>query len=460
MRDRDYRNSGIQRYFSLNIGTIIFSAVFIYLVVSLIMYLTANHVSSYQVTSGPLAKNNTYTGLIIRSEQVISADSGGYITYYARDNSRVKRYGAVYSVSPSSQDIEGAEVSEETLANIRRHVRDFAASSQAKDFHNVYSFKYTLEGDVLDNTLADSPDLITNTGAPSVTFGNQTISTCPVDGMVSYCVDGYENFTTEDISEDALDRNSYHATDLKINGQIKAGQQVYKVVNSENWSVIIPLTSRQIVQMTDRKTMRVKFLRDDITQTAYFSILTMGNGAYYGKLDFTSGVIRYLDTRFLDIELVTNAATGLKVPVSSVVSKKFYTIPVGYGTKGGDSNSVGFLKYTRADDGSESSVFIAPTIYNKENDRYYIDTLDFDEGDIIMKEGTSSDRYIIGNTDTLEGVYCTNKGYAVFRRINIIDKNEQYCLVESGTSYGISQFDYIVSDSRKVKESEVTARRR
>lgn len=458
MKDRENRNSDVQRYFTLNIGTIIFIAVFIYLVVSLIMYLTSNHVQSYQVMSGPLAKNNTYTGLVIRSEQVISADSGGYITYYARENSRVKRYGAVYSVSPSEQDREGTEVSEATLSSIRKHVRDYAATFSPKDFHNVYSFKYSLEGDVLDNTLADSPDLVTNTGASSITFGNQTISTCPLDGMVSYCIDGYENFTVEDITADSLDRNSYHATDLKVSGQIKAGQQIYKLVNSENWSLIIPLTSRQIVQMTDKKTMRVKFLADDITQTAAFSILTMNNGSYYGKLDFTKGVIRYLDSRFLDIELVTNAATGLKVPVTSVVSKKFYTIPEEYGTQGGDSNSVGFLKYTRADDGSESSVFITPTIYNKQDGKYYIDTMDFDEGDIIMKEGTSSDRYVINSTDTLEGVYCTNKGYAMFRRVNIIDKNEQYCLVENGTSYGISQFDYIVMDSSKVRELEVTAR--
>jgi hypothetical protein len=458
LKDRDNTNSGIQRYFTLNIGTIIFSAVFIYLVVSLVLYLTSNHVQSYQVTSGPLAKNNTYTGLVLRSEQVVSADSGGYITYYARDNSRVKRYGAVYSVSPSSLDKEGAEISEETLSGIRKHVRDFATGYSPRDYRNVYSLKYTLEGDILDNTLADSPDLVTNTGAPSITFGNQTISTCPVDGMVSYCIDGYENFTLEDITPDTLDRNSYHATDLKISGQIKAGQQVYKVINSENWSLIIPLTSRQIVQMTDKKTMRVKFLSDDVTQNATFSILTSTDGSYYGKLDFTSGVIRYLDSRFLDIELVTNAATGLKVPVTSVVSKKFYTIPVEYGTQGGDSNSVGFLRYKRAEDGSDSTEFIAPTIYNVQDGKYYIDTIDFDEGDIIMKEGTSSDRYIINNTDTLEGVYCTNKGYAVFRRVNIIDKNEQYCLVESGTPYGIAQFDYIVTDSTKVRESQVTAR--
>ena len=55
----------------------------------------------------------------------------------------------------------------------------------------------------------------------------------------------------------------------------------------------------------------------------------------------------------------------------------------------------------------------------------------------------------------LEGVYCINKGYAVFRKVVIIDQNEEYCIVESGTTYGIAQFDNIVSDSSTVKEEEI-----
>ena len=68
------------------------------------------------------------------------------------------------------------------------------------------------------------------------------------------------------------------------------------------------------------------------------------------------------------------------------------------------------------------------------------------------------DRYIIKDTDTLEGVYSMNKGYALFRKISIIDKNEEYCIVEKGTSFGLSQFDYIVLNSSKVKESDITAK--
>ena len=66
---------------------------FIYMVISIIMYLTAAHITPYQVTSGPLSKNQTYTALILRSEQLVQANTGGYATYYVRENSKVKSQG-------------------------------------------------------------------------------------------------------------------------------------------------------------------------------------------------------------------------------------------------------------------------------------------------------------------------------------------------------------------------------
>ena len=67
----------------------------------------------------------------------------------------------------------------------------------------------------------------------------------------------------------------------------------------------------------------------------------------------------------------------------------------------------------------------------------------------------TNEKYTINETGTLEGVYCVNKGYAEFRKITIIDQNEEYCLVESNTNYGIAQFDYIVKNGSTVEESDV-----
>ena len=74
---------------------------------------------------------------------------------------------------------------------------------------------------------------------------------------------------------------------------------------------------------------------------------------------------------------------------------------------------------------------------------YYVDKSAFKEGDAIVNQETG-ERYIIGETDTLEGVYCINKGYAVFRRIEVLDQNEEYAIVSRNTDYGLSyRYDHI-----------------
>ena len=45
---------------------IIFGVIFVYLVVTVLMYATAKHVSSYEVREGSILKDTSYTGLVLR----------------------------------------------------------------------------------------------------------------------------------------------------------------------------------------------------------------------------------------------------------------------------------------------------------------------------------------------------------------------------------------------------------
>ena len=76
------------------------------------------------------------------------------------------------------------------------------------------------------------------------------------------------------------------------------------------------------------------------------------------------------------------------------------------------------------------------------------------DGDVILKPDSQS-VYEIKEKKALEGVYCINKGYAVFRKIVMIEQNDEYCIVETGTTYGLSQFDYIVRNGNTVKEDDI-----
>ena len=61
----------------------------------------------------------------------------------------------------------------------------------------------------------------------------------------------------------------------------------------------------------------------------------------------------------------------------------------------------------------------------------------------------------IGETAKLQGVYNINKGYAVFKQISILYQNEEYSIVETGTSYGLSLYDHIALDGSKVNENDL-----
>ena len=118
--------------------------------------------------------------------------------------------------------------------------------------------------------------------------------------------------------------------------------------------------------------------------------------------------------------------------------------------------------------GKNASVFKDVSIYAKIEDpvtdqtkessettyTYYVDKGAFKEGDAIVNQETG-ERYIIGETDTLEGVYCINKGYAVFRRIEVLDQNEEYAIVSRNTTYGLYRYDHIVKNADKVKEEDI-----
>ena len=167
-------------------------------------------------------------------------------------------------------------------------------------------------------------------------------------------------------------------------------------------------------------------------------------------------MIRYANDRFVDIELIISEDSGLKIPNSAITSKEFFTIPKEYFTLGGDSSDPGLLIQRQDDKKKDTSVeLVTPTIYYETDAYYYIDNESVTAGDHILKSDSTSTYTIGQDVDSLIGVYNINKGYAVFKQINIISQNETYAIVETKTAYGIALYDHIALDGSKVKEDQL-----
>lgn len=448
----------LKRILTLNIGTILFGILFLYIIISIVLYFTTVHVTSYQVVAGPLAKNETYTGLMLCEEQIVTADAGGYLDYYAREGGKVSATAIVYGLGEQQSQQEATHpLSEEDLSLIRAQMSAFSYSFAPNDFGSTYNFKYELGGSILQYSMASQEEYQAAQAdgtTPSVTMGGQTLIRARENGIVLYSRDGYEETTVDNFTEDSLDQDRYHRESLKKKESIQAGDPVYKLIIGESWNLIIPLSDKQASGLADKTYIKVRFLKDNVTQNGDFTIIER-DGKKYGNIEFGSGLIRYAGERFVGIELVTNAQSGLKIPLTSVVNKDFYTIPIEYKTVDGDNGEAGFLVEKGKKKGeSASKEFISTTLYAENDDLCYVDTAAFPEGSILSKPD-SNDRYVVEDTAALEGVYCINKGYAVFRFINILDQNEEFCIVEKGTAYGIAQYDHIILDASQVKEEDI-----
>ena len=476
----------IRKIFGRNIATVIFSVLFLYMLLSAVFYMSSGHIESYQVTSGPLSMNETYTGLAIREESIVRCDTGGYVVYYAREGDKINANGAVYGLSATKNPEVTTRLTQEELSKVRDSLLSFSRTFDPGRFSSTYSFKYQLEGSILQYSgvtgkpfkekESEEEEEGTEGGEDtqqtknSVTIGNQTICKAAVDGIIRYSKDGYEGVTLDNVSADDFDQNGYRETDLKHDGPVKAGEEIYTIVTDERWSLLIPLSEKQAVKLQDRATIRVKFLKDDMTQSGDFSIIKI-DGAKYGKLDFNKGLVRYATDRFLDIELVTNTVTGLKIPLTSIVTKDFYTIPSTFANEDPETGEETFLVQIKDENGQSATKVVSPIVYatvtnpkktltargedpEKPTYTYYVDKNVFSEGDALIMEG-SKQKYIVGETAPLEGVYCINQGYAVFRRIDILDQNEEYAIVSRYTNYGLVRYDHIVKDASRVKEEDI-----
>ena len=72
---------------NINLGLVIFSVLFIYIVVIVVSYFRSEHITPYEVSQGSLAVNNMYEGIALREEVVVDSPYSGYVNYYAREKS-------------------------------------------------------------------------------------------------------------------------------------------------------------------------------------------------------------------------------------------------------------------------------------------------------------------------------------------------------------------------------------
>lgn len=444
-----YRKKG-----NLNIGVFIFGIIFIYLIVSLLMYLTSGPVSVYEVRKGSILRDTAYTGFVVRDETIVEAQEEGYVNYFVTEGEKVGARTSVYASSPEKLDFQAADeesqasLTAEEEASLLTDIQAFSDNFQEANFQEVYTVKDNIE-DLLDSRSSQNRkaqlDEMLKTQGDSLKVYNASR-----DGVIIYATDGYEDTTISDVTEEMITLNDHETLTLSNNTKVQAGDPVYKLITSDQWTVVVVLSDEMTEELTETKRIKVRFAKDNQTETADFAIYNT-ESANLGFLTFDTGMVRYARDRYLDIELILEDESGLKIPRSSVVEKEFYTVPEDYLTQGGNSQGNGVLVQTKDNARfQETEVFYRDT----ETGMIYLDPLNFPEDTVLIKPD-SKETWPLNKTAKLKGVYNINKGYAVFKQIQILCESEEYYIVETGSDYGLSNYDHIALNGEDVKENDV-----
>ncbi len=436
-----------------NIGMLIFILILLYLIVTLVTYATSKRISTYEVRKGSIVKDNSYTGLILRQEKVAYAEAEGYISYFRNENSKVNAGSNIYAISSEMLDTEASaeaedlSLGEDVQKNLSLKTQNFNENFDPQKFSSVY----TLKGD-LTEILRDASNQSKMAHLDLLAAQNHSgvhVYQSASDGVLVQTIDGYEGLTEETLKPSDFDRTSYGTVRLEDQAQLHTGDAVYKLVTSEEWCVYIELDENQVKELSDISFIKTRIDKDNEALWAEFSILRQ-DGHYFGKLVFDHSMIRYAKDRFLNIELILEQESGLKIPKSSVIEKEFYVVPVEYMTSNENGTMQGFLIKEEGE-----AVFHTEEIYHiTEDGEVYLNPGDFEQNTTFVKPGTS-ETCQLKEKKSLKGVYSINKGYTVFKQVTILCENEDYYIIDEGVDYSLSNYDHIVLDGSMVEASEV-----
>ena len=431
MADQNRKITKYRRPLNLNIGMLIFATIFIYVVICVIMYFQAQHIVGYSVKEGSLTSNTIYKGIALRSEEIITSTDAGYVNYFAREGERAAYGNLIYTIDETgklSDYIKSNESGENTLSDsdlseLKTEIVSFAGNFDCRDFSSVYNFKYNVEGTVMK--LANY-NILENVDALNGASGTALINYCyaPDSGIVIYSTDGYEDLTLQDITKEHFDQDAYEKTHLVNNELIAKGDPVYKLSTSEDWSIVIPVEADLAAQLEEAEYIKVRFLKNQYTAWGQVTTNTNEAGDTFASLTFTNSMITFCTDRFVDIELLLEDESGLKIPNSAIVEKEFFIVPKEYVTLGGNSGNSGVLLETYDENGNATTEFVETSIYEETETEYYLDDTVLRAGNYLIKPD-STDKYAVSKTGTLIGVYNINKGYADFKQIIILYQNDE-----------------------------------
>ncbi len=459
------KNKKVVKYrkpFDLNIGFVFMAVLLAYLVIEIIISIKDVKPAIYCVESSYIDNNFYVTGIALRNETLVNSSTSGYISYYIRDGERVGKNATVYTVDETGSLYDylvetagdSIKLTDEDYETIQKRIMMFRATYSADEFSGVYGFKDDLQNLMLEVT----NELLIEQATANGTDITNTFRSVPseMSGVVTYYQDGFENYSIDAVTANAFNTSTYEKKSLKSGEIINAGSPVYKVIGSDDWNIVAPLTPEQVQLLAEKEVVTITIDNLNHEVDCNFELLTKSDGTYINII-LNKMMVDFIDDRFLEVCIKINSPTGLKLPNAAVVDVNAYQIPKSYfGAGVNDKNQIYLNKVVLGEDGKITYENIKTVIYASDEEYHYINMNALEPGDVIAlpnsQETISTSQMM---TKSFTGVYTANKGTAAFKVVEIINQKDDFCIVKDNLDKSITLYDYILLDVEDVTEGQV-----
>lgn len=454
---QDHRIVQLNKEIKANAATIVIAAVLLYVVISVITSLGKKSVTIYQVSKGDISNDITLEGLAIRNEVVVNTTNSGYICYYITDGEKVKKDSTVCTIDQTGElsnsvkntDDSQAMLSQSDYTSIRNLLSSYKSTYSDVTFYNAYSFETNA-----NNKIFELMNEIMMQQAGTVKSGVATVN-APDSGLVTYYIDGYENYEISGaIKASDFDKAGYDKKAMKSGDMAEAGSAVVKIIPSEEWNIVAPITDDQLADIEGNTYVTFRINNSNFKITMPYTIIQGADGKYI-NIAIDKYMSNYLSQRFVSVEIVQSDDSGLKIPESAIVEKNVYKIPLSYLSAGSNQTMENRINIQRKDEkGNETIQQMKPRIYKTDEKYAYIDPDGIEDSDVLLD--ISSNETIAASLleyETLTGIYFANQGIAEFRQVSIIKTIDEFVLIDGGDE--LKAYDHIVLNASEVSENQV-----
>lgn len=463
LKGRYKLSSNIVKYkkpFRPNIATMILIIIILYVAVVAWSYISKEHISIYEVNETSIADDSTITGFLLRDEQVILSEESGFVNFYHADHSKIGKNEVIYTLDNNgsvndllNQVKSGTDTTTNDINRMREIIQEYYVNYNPASYYQTKIFHYNIENAILEQNRNNLYSDLKKQMSKSNFSGDFKQFRAKDTGIISYSVDGYENTKLGDITSELFKNvSSVERKQLSSSEKIETQSPVYRLVTNEEWGIVIPVTDTLYDKIKDSTSLRITVKKDNVSFNTNVAFQE-NNGSRFAVLTTSRFMERYLNDRFLDIELNLNAASGFKVPNSSVLKKEMTLVPEELTTIGGDEEAKGVLKVSYDENGSRSTMFLSLEDYSVTDGKYCVEQSVLKPGDVISNPANNKD-VTLQSVTSMEGVYCVNTGYCVFKRIEKIYENNEYTIVSPDTKGGISNYDHIIVNPDQIGEND------